>query len=258
MRGALSSAPRRYAEKHYMTINPSKLQDESAAMIGANLARVHGRIDAACQASGRKATEVQLLAVSKTWPAASVRAAFQSGERRFGENYVQEAIEKMADLADLPIEWHFIGPLQSNKTRPVAEHFAWVHSIDRLKIAERLSAQRPESLPPLNVLVQVNVSGEASKSGCAPDEAVALALAVAALPRLRLRGLMAIPEPSDDPAVLQARFALVRTLAAQLRAAGQAVDTLSMGMSHDLETAIAEGATLVRIGTAIFGSRAPQ
>ena len=228
------------------------------ATISDKLQLVSSRIHAAVSQFGRPPDSVTLLAVSKTFPAVTIREAVAAGQRRFGENYVQEALEKMADLADLTIEWHFIGPLQSNKTRPVAEHFAWVHSIDRLKIAERLSAQRPESLPPLNVLVQVNVSGEASKSGCAPDEAVALALAVAALPRLRLRGLMAIPEPSDDPAVLQARFALVRTLAAQLRAAGQAVDTLSMGMSHDLETAIAEGATLVRIGTAIFGSRAPQ
>jgi pyridoxal phosphate enzyme (YggS family) len=193
--------------------------------------------------------------VSKTWPADSVRAAFACGERRFGENYVQEALDKIAALADLPIEWHFIGPLQSNKTRPVAENFSWVHSVERLKIAERLSAQRPDTRPPLNVLVQVNVSGEASKSGCAPDEALDLALAVAALPRLRLRGLMAIPEPSEDAAVLHGRFAQLRHLAEQLRAAGQAVDTLSMGMSHDLETAIAEGATMVRIGTAIFGAR---
>lgn len=221
----------------------------------ANLTTVNARISGACAACGRAAESVELLAVSKTWPAESVRQVAALGQRAFGENYVQEGVDKIAALADLNLEWHFIGPLQSNKTRPVAEHFHWVHSIDRLKIAQRLSEQRPETLPPLQVCVQVNVSGEASKSGCAPEEAEALALAVAALPRLRLRGLMAIPEPTEDKALLCSRFAVLRNLRDRLNARGLALDTLSMGMSHDLETAIAEGATMVRIGTAIFGVR---
>src|SRR5690606_1073558 len=197
----------------------------------------------------------RLLAVSKTWPAADVREATRCGQRAFGENYVQEGVAKIEALADLDLEWHFIGPLQSNKTRQVAEHFAWVHTVDRLKIAERLSAQRPEHLPPLQVCVQVNVSGEASKSGVAPEEAAALAHAVAGLPRLQLRGLMAIPEPTEDAARLAAQFAVLRTLFETLKAEGLPLDTLSMGMSHDLESAIAAGATMVRVGTAIFGAR---
>ena len=226
----------------------------------ANLRTVEGRIEAACRAAGRPSDSVQLLVVSKTWPAESVRGVAACGQRAFGENYVQEAVDKIAELADLrqganTLEWHFIGPLQSNKTRPVAEHFDWVHSIDRLKIAQRLSEQRPESLPPLQVCLQVNVSGEASKSGCAPEEVPALAHDIAALPRLTLRGLMAIPEPTEDLALLRSRFALLRQLQQQLNQQGLALDTLSMGMSHDLETAIAEGATLVRVGTAIFGER---
>jgi len=199
-----------------------------------------------------------LLAVSKTWPAASVRQAVAAGQREFGENYVQEAVEKAAELADMVesgLEWHFIGPLQSNKTRLVAENFAWVHSVDRLKIAERLSAQRPSELAPLQVCIQVNVSGEASKSGCTPDQAATLANAVAALPGLCLRGLMAIPEPSDDDRLQRSRFALLRQLRDRLNAEGLSLDTLSMGMSHDLEAAIMEGSTLLRIGTAIFGER---
>ncbi|HRP64540.1 MAG TPA: YggS family pyridoxal phosphate-dependent enzyme, partial [Thauera sp.] len=198
---------------------------------------------------------VDLLAVSKTWPAEAVREAALAGQRRFGENYVQEGVDKIEALRALGLEWHFIGPLQSNKTRPVANAFDWVHSIDRLRIAERLSAQRDVHLPPLNVCIQVNVSGEDSKSGIAPGETLALARAVAALPRLRLRGLMCIPEPSEDAALLQARFALLRGLRDELVAAGLAVDTLSMGMSHDLEAAVAAGATMVRVGTAIFGER---
>jgi len=222
----------------------------------ANLRTVQDRIAAACAAAGRSPDSVTLLAVSKTWPAAAVRGVAACGQRAFGENYVQEAVDKIAALSDLPgLEWHFIGPLQSNKTRPVAENFHWVHSIDRLKIAQRLSEQRPAALPPLQVCLQVNVSGEESKSGCPPQEAETLALAVAALPRLQLRGLMAIPEPSEDLALLHQRFALLRNLQDQLKHRGLALDTLSMGMSHDLESAIAEGATLVRVGTAIFGTR---
>ena len=213
------------------------------------------RIARAAEAAGRNAAEVRLLAVSKTWPADSVREAAAAGQRAFGENYVQEGAEKVDALAGLGLEWRFIGPLQSNKTRQVANRFAWVHSIDRLKIAERLSAQRDVHLPPLAVCIQVNVSGEASKSGVAPDELPALAHAVAALPRLRLRGLMAIPEPTSDVALQRARFAALRALCDRLNAEGLALDTLSMGMSDDLEAAIAEGSTMVRVGTAIFGSR---
>lgn len=199
---------------------------------------------------------MRLLAVSKTWPADSVREAAAAGQRAFGENYVQEGVAKVEALAGLGLEWHFIGPLQSNKTRLVANSFAWVHSIDRLKIAERLSAQRDVHLPPLEVCIQVNVSGEASKSGVAPDDLPELARAVAALPRLRLRGLMAIPEPTSDVALQRARFASLRQLREQLNAGGLQLDTLSMGMSDDLEAAIAEGSTMVRVGTAIFGGRA--
>ena len=223
--------------------------------IAANLQAVRARIAAACIAAGRQAESVQLLAVSKTWPAARVREAAAAGQRSFGENYVQEGADKATELADLGLEWHFIGPLQSNKTRQVAESFAWMHSIDRLKIAERLAAQRPPGLPPLQFCVQVNVSGEASKSGCTPEEAVALAHAAAMLPNLCLRGLMAIPEPTDDDRLLRSRFALLRQLRDRLNAEGLSLDTLSMGMSEDLEAAIMEGATMVRIGTAIFGKR---
>ena len=223
--------------------------------IAANLQAVRERIAAACAAAGRAPAEVALLAVSKTWPVAAVREAAAAGQRAFGESYVQEAVVKIAVLRDLAAEWHFIGPLQSNKTKAVAENFAWVHSIERLKIAERLSAQRPVDLPPLDVCLQVNVSGEASKSGCAPEEAPGLARAIAQLPRLRLRGLMAIPEPTENPALARRRFAGLRELRDRLVADGLPLDTLSMGMSHDLEAAIMEGATLVRIGTAIFGER---
>lgn len=198
---------------------------------------------------------VRLLAVSKTWPADSVREAAAAGQHAFGENYVQEGVAKVDELAGLGLEWHFIGPLQSNKTRLVANRFSWVHSIDRLKIAERLSEQRDVHLPPLEVCIQVNVSGEASKSGVAPPDLPELARAVAVLPRLRLRGLMTIPEPTPDVALQRARFASLRAMRDELNAAGLALDTLSMGMSDDLEAAIAEGSTLVRVGTAIFGSR---
>ena len=223
--------------------------------ISANLQAVRQRIAAACAAAGRAAAPVELLAVSKTWPAGRVREAAAAGQRAFGESYVQEAVPKIAALADLGLEWHYIGPLQSNKTRPVAENFAWVHSIERLKVTERLAGQRPGGLPPLQVCVQVNVSGEQSKSGCAPAEAAALCRAVAALPNLKLRGLMAIPEPTADLALARRRFALLRELRDGLAQEGLALDTLSMGMSDDLEAAIMEGATIVRVGTAIFGER---
>lgn len=224
-------------------------------IIATNLQAVKSRIAAACRACGRDPAEVALLAVSKTWPSASVTEAAAAGQRAFGENYVQEGVAKAEALAALGLEWHFIGPLQSNKTRAVAAHFQWVHSVDRLKIAQRLSEQRDAHLPPLEVCLQVNVSGEASKSGVAPAELAELARAVAELPNLRLRGLMAIPEPTPDRALLARRFASLRELRDQLRAEGLALDTLSMGMSDDLEVGIAEGSTLVRVGTAIFGRR---
>jgi PLP dependent protein len=223
--------------------------------IASNLQAVRARIAKAAIEAGRLPEEVALLAVSKTWPVERVIEAAGAGQRAFGENYVQEGVDKALATVDLDLTWHFIGPLQSNKTRLVAENFAWVHSIERLKIAERLSAQRPHALPALQVCVQVNVSGEASKSGCAPDEALALCRAVAALPSLRLRGLMAIPEATDDVAAQRAAFRRLRDVYNQAREAGIALDTLSMGMSHDLEAAVAEGATIVRIGTAIFGER---
>lgn len=216
------------------------------------IAKVRARIREAAQACGRDPEQVRLLAVSKTHPAAAIRAAYACGQVDFGENYLQEALAKQQELADLPLRWHFIGPIQSNKTRAIATHFDWVHSVDRLKIAQRLAEQRPEELPPLNICLQVNVSGEASKSGCAPEELPALAEGAAQLPRLKLRGLMAIPEPTDDVAAQRAAFARLRELQAGLP---YELDTLSMGMSHDLESAIAEGATWVRIGTAVFGAR---
>lgn len=232
--------------------------------ISANLQAVLARIDEATREHGRASGSVRLLAVSKTRPAADVRSAALAGQRAFGENYVQEGVAKVVELAasaglgerkENGLEWHFIGPLQSNKTRVVAEHFDWVHSIDRLKIAERLAEQRPLSLPPLSVCLQVNVSGEATKSGVAPDAVADLARRIAALPGLRLRGLMAIPAPAADFAAQRLPFRRLREIYEQLRADGLPLDTLSMGMSHDLEAAIAEGATLVRVGTAIFGER---
>ncbi|MQU52389.1 YggS family pyridoxal phosphate-dependent enzyme [Pseudomonas sp. FSL R10-1339] len=220
--------------------------------IAGNIARVEARIRAAALAVQRDVTSIHLLAVSKTKPAGALREAHAAGIRDFGENYLQEARAKQLELADLPLCWHFIGPIQSNKTRDIAEHFAWVHSVDRLKIAQRLSEQRPANLPPLNICIQVNVSGEPSKSGCTPADLPALAAAISALPRLKLRGLMAIPEPTEDRAEQDAAFATVRTLQESL---DMGLDTLSMGMSHDLESAIAQGATWVRIGTALFGAR---
>ena len=227
------------------------------ATIDCNLLEVNGRIARACEMAGRPVPSVTLLAVSKTQPPQAVRVALAAGQARFGENYVAEALDKMAALADLRprLEWHLIGPLQANKTRAVAERFDWVHSVDRLRIAERLSAQRPPDLPPLQVCLQVNISGEDSKSGLAPAEVPALARAVAALPRLRLRGLMAIPEPATDVEAQRRPHRALRELLEALRHDGLELDTLSMGMTADLEAAVAEGATLVRIGTALFGAR---
>jgi pyridoxal phosphate enzyme (YggS family) len=228
------------------------------ASIELKLQQLRQRIADACTAAQRPVQSVTLLAVSKTFPADAVREAHAAGCRAFGENYVQEALAKIEALAALRarLEWHLIGPLQSNKTREVAAAFDWVHTVDRLKIAERLAAQRPEHLPPLNVCVQVNVSGEASKSGVAPAELPALARAVAALPRLRLRGLMSIPQAVEGFDAQRAPHRRLHALFDALRADGLALDTLSMGMSSDLEAAIAEGATIVRIGTALFGQRA--
>jgi pyridoxal phosphate enzyme (YggS family) len=228
------------------------------AMIADNLQHVHERVAAACTQATRPVRSVTLLVVSKTFDAGAVREAVAAGEHRFGENYVLEGVEKIAALADLraQLEWHLIGPLQSNKTRIVAEQFDWVHSVDRLKIAQRLSEQRPAHLPPLQVCLQVNISGELSKSGLRPDEVPDVARAVDMLPRLTLRGLMAIPEPATDLAAQRAPHRALRELLTRLRAGGlTGLDTLSMGMSADLEAAIAEGATIVRIGSAIFGAR---
>jgi len=229
------------------------------ATIAANIQQVRARIAAACAAAQRPVQSVTLLVVSKTFGADAVRSAVDAGERCFGENYVQEAIDKMDALADLRerIEWHLIGPLQSNKTRVVAERFDWVHSVDRLKIAQRLSEQRPAALPPLQLCLQVNISGEASKSGLPPDEVGSVAQAVARLPRVRLRGLMAIPEPAATPAAQRVPHAALKSLLQRLRDGGLALDTLSMGMTADLEAAVLEGATIVRVGTAIFGARPP-
>lgn len=233
------------------------------SIIAENLQAVEATIGAACAASGRARNEVNLLAVSKTFPAEAVVEAMAAGQRAFGENYLQEAVDKMAEVARLQpamlpnraVEWHFIGPIQSNKTRPIATHFQWVHTVERLKIAQRLSEQRPDELGPLDICLQVNISGEASKSGASEAELPELARQVAALPKLRLRGLMAIPEATSDEAQQRAAFARLRTLFESLRADGLALDTLSMGMSGDLAAAVAEGATIVRVGSAIFGAR---
>jgi len=225
-----------------------------------NLQAVRERIARAAAAAGRDPGSVTLLAVSKTHPAALVGQALAAGQQAFGENYVQEAIEKMdllraGEQSVCKLEWHLIGPLQSNKTRVVAARFDWVHSVESEKVARRLSDQRPAGMVPLNVLIQVNVSGESSKSGVAPAEALSLASAISQLPRLRLRGLMAIPEPTQDAALQRSRFRELKKLLEQMQEQHPGLDTLSMGMSDDLESAIAEGATMVRIGTAIFGRR---
>ncbi|HQD13793.1 MAG TPA: YggS family pyridoxal phosphate-dependent enzyme [Ottowia sp.] len=226
--------------------------------IAAKLQHVRARIATACQQAGRNVQDVTLLAVSKTFGPEAVRAAAAAGQRDFGENYIQEGVDKIAALADLrdQLRWHCIGPIQSNKTRLVAEQFDWAHGIDRLKIAQRLSAQRPPGLPPLNLCLQVNIDGGPTKSGVAPAEALALALAVAALPGLRLRGLMTIPDPAPDFEAACAVHTSARALFDQLNAAGLGLDTLSMGMSDDLEAAVAAGSTMVRVGSAIFGTRA--
>ena len=220
------------------------------------LAQVRSRLLAAAQHAGRGAHEVKLLAVSKLQPSERIRALYAAGQRAFGENYVQEAEGKIAELTDLSdIEWHLIGPLQSNKTRGVAETVHWVHSVDRLKIAERLSAQRPLHLPPLKVCIQVNISGEASKSGCPPDDALAMIQAVSTLPRLHMRGLMGMPEPGIGEVATRAQLMLLARLFAEAKSRVPTLDTLSMGMSDDLEIAVACGSTMVRVGTALFGAR---
>ena len=224
--------------------------------IQTRLLAVRARIDAACQAANRNPQAVTLLAVSKTFGPDAVREAHAAGQTAFGENYIQEAVEKIAALRDLPLQWHCIGPIQSNKTRLVAEHFDWVHTIDRLKIAQRLSEQRPAHLPPLQLCLQVNVDGGDNKSGVPPNEALALAREVAALPNVRLRGVMSIPEPAPDFIAALARLTDVRALFDALNAEGLALDTLSIGMSADLEAAIHAGSTMVRVGSAIFGGRA--
>ena len=227
--------------------------------IAENLQAVEATIASAAEAANRPRSSVQLLAVSKTFPAEAVLEAMAAGQQAFGENYLQEALDKIALVAraqpEAPVEWHFIGPIQSNKTRPIASSFQWVHTVERLKIAQRLSEQRPPELGPLNVCIQVNISGEASKSGAQEDEVPELARQVAQLPNLRLRGLMAIPEPQADAALQRQAFARLRALAERLRLEGLALDTLSMGMSGDMQAAIMEGATIVRIGSAIFGAR---
>jgi len=224
-------------------------------MIADNLQQVRTRIATACNTHGRPPEAVTLLAVSKTFGPQAVREAFAAGQTAFGENYIQEAVDKIVALADLPLEWHCIGPIQSNKTRLVAEHFDWAHSVDRLKIAQRLSEQRPKGTAPLNVCIQVNIDGGPTKAGVAPEDALALAQAVVALPNVRLRGIMTIPEPAIDFEAACAVHMRARALFDALNAAGLVLDTLSMGMTGDLEAAIASGSTMVRIGTAIFGGR---
>ncbi len=224
-------------------------------MIADNLQQVKQRIAQAAEACQRDAASIRLLAVSKTFPAQAVREAHAAGQVAFGENYIQEGVEKIAALADLPLEWHCIGPIQSNKSRLVAEHFDWVHSVDRLKIAQRLSDQRPASLAPLQVCIQVNIDGGPTKAGVPPADALELARQIKALPRLNLRGLMTIPEPAPDFAAACAVHAQARALMDALNAHGLGLDTLSMGMSADLDAAVQSGSTLLRVGSAIFGGR---
>lgn len=220
-----------------------------------NIAEVRHRICLEAEKNSRKPTEIILLAVSKTRPAEQIRAAYQTGQRFFGENYLQEALEKIVQLQDIAIEWHFIGPIQSNKTRYISENFHWAQTIDRLKIAQRLNEQRPSNLPMLNVCIQVNISGEENKSGVNPNQLIELAKKVTTLPRLSLRGLMAIPEATDDKQLQRQRFAQLRELYLQVQAVAPTIDTISMGMSGDMEQAISEGSTMVRIGSDIFGTR---
>ena len=224
-------------------------------MIADNLHQVRSRIAQACAASGRSVDAVALLAVSKTFGADAVRQAHAAGQRAFGENYIQEAVDKITSLTDLALEWHCIGPIQSNKTRLVAQHFDWAHTVDRLKTAQRLSEQRPAGLAPLQVCIQVNIDGGPTKAGVAPEDALALAQQIQSLPNLRLRGLMTIPEPAADFAAACAVHAKARALLEALNASGLGLDTLSMGMTTDLEAAIHSGSTLVRVGSAIFGKR---
>lgn len=226
--------------------------------IAESLQKVRFEIQEACEKTGRDPKSVELLAVSKTRTADEVKAAYDAGQRAFGENYLQDAEEKITVLSNLSIKWHFIGPIQSNKTRPIAEQFDWVHSVDRLKIAKRLSEQRPFHASDLNICIQINISGEASKSGCTIDQLPDLVDQISKLPKIRLRGLMAIPEPTEDEALLHSRFRAVALLMDQLRQIAPEMDTLSMGMSDDMEVAIGEGATIVRVGTAIFGPRPPK
>lgn len=225
------------------------------ATIASQISKVLTRIEGAASQASRRSDEITLIAVSKTKPAEAIEAAAACGLQHFGENYLQEALDKIETLHELDLTWHFIGPIQSNKTRPIAEHFDWVHSVDRLKIAQRLSDQRPAHLGPLNICLQVNISNEDTKSGVSADQAPELAKAITTLPNIRLRGVMAIPKPSDDPAEQAAAFENVVTLFNTLRHTNPELDTLSMGMSQDLEAAIAAGTTMVRIGTDIFGAR---
>jgi PLP dependent protein len=228
---------------------------EPIITVASSLQAVKDRIARAARSVDRKPDEITLLVASKTHPAERVREAWLAGQTIFGENYLQEALAKMPALIDLPIEWHFIGPIQSNKTRRISENFVWVHSVDRVKIADRLAKDRPESLPPLQICLQVNVSGEASKSGVAPEELAQLAAHVVRLPRLKLRGLMAVPELTTATALQRSQFHMLWELFDRLKREGYELDTLSMGMSEDMDIAIAEGATMVRIGTAILGPR---
>lgn len=223
--------------------------------IASNLETVRQQVQTAVAQAGRPDNAVTVLAVSKTRPAADVQEAYEQGQRDFGENYLQESLEKIEALADLPLCWHFIGPIQSNKTRPIAEHFHWVHSVEREKIGKRLAEQRPAGMAPLNICLQVNISGEASKSGCLPADLPALAAALSQRPELVLRGLMAIPQASDNEAEQRVVFARMQQLLCELQGDHPQMDTLSMGMSGDMTAAIAEGSTMVRIGTAIFGAR---
>jgi pyridoxal phosphate enzyme (YggS family) len=229
--------------------------EPNTTTIASGLQKVRIRIREIAEKTGRQPEAITLLAASKTNPAECLREAFTAGQTIFGENYLQEALAKIPVLADLPIEWHFIGPIQSNKTRRIAENFAWVHSVDRKKIADRLSKDRPESLPPLQICLQVNVSGEGSKSGVAPEEVAELAAHVVMLPRLKLRGVMAIPELTKATALQRSQFRMLREAYDRLKRDGYELDTISMGMSEDLDIAIEEGATMVRVGTAIFGPR---